>query len=124
MNVMQANVVAAEGGAAILELVNQGGARLTKPMSGPLPAVGSRVTVGVRPEHFLEGGRGDCDVRLAIDVAENLGSTSFYYANIAGGEELVVQRDTARAGPAGDIMTVSIPSGRAYLFDPAGNRLR
>ncbi len=124
MNFMAAKVVAAEGSHVVLELVNQGGARLTKPMKGTLPAVGSTLTVGVRPEHFLEAGQGDCDLRLAVDVAENLGSTSFYYANVAGGEELVVQRETARAGQVADTMTVSIPAARAYLFDTSGNRLR
>ena len=61
-------------------LVNQGGARLTLPPS-PGVGAGDRLVVGVRPEHFVAAGQGDCDLTVAVDVAEHLGSTSYVYAN-------------------------------------------
>ena len=124
MNFLEARVVQSGGTAVTVELVNQHGARLAKTLAGKLPAEGEAVTMGVRPEHFLAAGQGDCDLTVSIDVAENLGSTSFYYANVAGGEEVVVQRETARTGQVADSMTVSIPADRAYLFNSTGNRLR
>ena len=123
MNFMQAKVVEAAAGGVTLELINQGGVRLQKPVSGAL-APGATVTVGVRPEHFVEAGQGDCDLTLSIDVAEHLGSTNFYYANVAGGEEVVVQRQSAKAGQIEETLTIAIPAYSAYLFDAEGNRVR
>jgi lactose/L-arabinose transport system ATP-binding protein len=123
MNFMQANVVQSDGGGVTLELVNQGGVRLRKPIADSLPS-GGTMTVGVRPEHFREAGQGDCDMTLSVDVAEHLGSTNFYYANVAGGEEVIVQRPFARAGQLEETLTVSIPVERAYLFDAGGKRIR
>jgi len=87
-------------------------------------AVGDRVEVGVRPEHFLPAGAGDCDLTLGVDVTEHLGSTSYVYANTAGGEQLIVERDDPRSDAGAARVTVSIPAGRAYLFDAGGARLK
>ena len=38
------------------------------------------MTVGVRPEHFVDAGQGDCDLTVKVDVAEHLGCTSYVYA--------------------------------------------
>ena len=124
MNFMQARIAQSASGSVTLELVNQGGVRLEIPVKGSPPASGGTMTVGVRPEHFLEAGRGACDLTLSVDVAEHLGSTNFYYANVVGGEEVVVQRQFARANQMEETLTVSIPAERAYLFDSAGNRVR
>jgi lactose/L-arabinose transport system ATP-binding protein len=124
MNFMKAGVVRSDAGAVTLELVNQGGVRLTRPLAGPLPPAGSAVTVGVRPEHFRGAGEGVSDLTLSVDVVENLGSTSFYYANVAAGEEVVIQRETTRTDLVAETLTVSIPAERAYVFDGEGKRLR
>jgi lactose/L-arabinose transport system ATP-binding protein len=124
MNFMQARVARSDNGSVSLELVNQGGVRIEIPVKGSPPPSGGTMTVGVRPEHFLEAGRGACDLTLSVDVAEHLGSTNFYYANVVGGEEVVVQRQFARAGQLEETLTVSIPAERAYLFDAEGNRVR
>ena len=36
-----------------------------------LPAIGSDVVLGVRPEHFRDAGKGDCDIAIKVDVAEH-----------------------------------------------------
>jgi lactose/L-arabinose transport system ATP-binding protein len=123
MNFLRANVVEAGNGGVTLELVHQGGVRFRKPVADALPTNGA-MTVGVRPEHFGEAGRGDCDLTLSVDVAEHLGSTNFYYANVAGGEEVIVQRQFVRAGQREETLTVSIAAERTYLFDAEGRRLR
>src|SRR5690606_19289150 len=81
MNLLEAEVVEAAGKAVTLRLVHQGNAQLRLPLTGPLPAAGSTVTLGIRPEHFVEAGAGDIDLPLSLDVVEHLGSTSFVYAN-------------------------------------------
>ncbi len=122
MNFLAAEVVAREGATLTLALVNQGGARLTLP--APAAAVGDRLVVGVRPEHFRRAGEGDCDLVVAVDVAEHLGSTSYVYANTKVGEPLVIEREESRAEVGIDRLTVSIPARKAYLFDAEGARLK
>jgi lactose/L-arabinose transport system ATP-binding protein len=124
MNFMAAEVIGTGGGGITVELPNQGGARLVMPLKGDLPAKGTPVTLGVRPEHFGVAGRGDCDITVTVDVAEHLGSTSFAYANTVKGEELVIERDPALHELGSDTLTVSISAPRAFVFDVDGKRLR
>ena len=123
MNFLAGKIVEASDGAAVVELLNLGGARLTKPLTGPLPQAGGELTVGVRPEHFLDAGRGDCDITVKADVAEHLGSVSYVHAR-SGGEELVIERDDSRRRGTGDLLTVSIKAERALFFDGDGARIR
>ncbi|MEO5757346.1 MAG: sn-glycerol-3-phosphate ABC transporter ATP-binding protein UgpC [Mesorhizobium sp.] len=123
MNFLAAKMVGASDGSALVELVNHGGARLKKPLSGSLPAIGADIVLGVRPEHFFNDGEGDCDITVKADVAEHLGSVSYVYAN-AGPEELIIEREASRQRASGDHLTVSIKAERSLLFDSAGARLR
>jgi lactose/L-arabinose transport system ATP-binding protein len=124
MNFMAAKVVEAGGGAATVELVNQGGVRLKKSLSEALPAIGSDIVLGVRPEHFRNASKGDCDIAIKVDVTEHLGSTSYVYANTGGGEQLVIESEESRHEPTSDRMSVSIKASKAFLFDVGGARLR
>ncbi|RWG09307.1 MAG: sugar ABC transporter ATP-binding protein, partial [Mesorhizobium sp.] len=116
-------VVDLSNSAATVELVNHGGARLRKPLCGPLPAPGAEVVLGVRPEHFFEAGEGDCDIPVKADVAEHLGSVSYVYAD-AGPEELIIEREARRQRAGSDHFTVSIKAERSLLFDKTGARIR
>jgi hypothetical protein len=59
----------------------------------------------VRPEHFCDPGK-DCDIEVAIDVTEHLGSTSHY--EDCYGEELIIER-SSREKPC-DRIAVAIPA--------------
>ena len=120
MNFIRARVVERTEKGVIVELAGEGGTRLTQPLAGPAPEPGSTVTVGVRPEHFADAGKGDADLTVSIDVVEHLGGTSFLYARSATGDELVIQRDAEAVDPTE--MTVSVR--KSYLFDEKGLRLR
>ena len=124
MNFMSAEVVAANPDSIAITLVNQGKIRLTLPMNNPPPAIGDKVTLGVRPEHFAKAGQGDADMTVTVDVAEHLGNTSYIYANVAGGEQLIIEREESRNELKTDTLTIAIKSSHALLFDSAGNRLR
>jgi lactose/L-arabinose transport system ATP-binding protein len=88
----------------------------------PGVAAGERLVLGLRPEHFADAGAGDCDLEVAVDVVEHLGSTCFVYANTKG-EQLIVEREDEPLG-FGERLAVSIPAAKCYLFDAAGERLR
>jgi lactose/L-arabinose transport system ATP-binding protein len=88
-----------------------------------MPEPGSKVVVGVRPEHFGSAGEGDADLHVSVDVVEHLGSTSFLYARTLAGDDVVIQRDAAAAA-AGDAAEATVSIRRSYLFDENGLRLR
>ena len=121
MNFIKAQIVGQDARGVVVELAGQEKTRITQPLAGAAPEVGSKVIVGVRPEHFGSAGEGDTDLVVAIDVVEHLGGTSFLYARTAHGEDVVIQRDAAKV-PTTSEVTVSIR--KSYLFDENGLRLR
>ncbi|MGE0281723.1 MAG: ABC transporter ATP-binding protein [Rhizobiaceae bacterium] len=124
MNFLAGRVIEAKGGAVTVELVNQNNVRLTLPLKEAPPFAGAEVSVGVRPEHFVDGGKGDCDLTLAVDVAEHLGSTSYVYAGTGSREPLIIEREESRHAGDENRLTVGIPAKRALLFAKDGKRLR
>jgi len=123
MNFLAARAVDASTGVVTVELVNQGGVRLTVPLKEAAPAAGSEIVVGVRPEHFVDAGKGDCDLTVAVDVAEHLGATSYIYAGTGSAEPLIIEREESRHADDRQL-TVGIPAKRALLFGKDGTRLR
>ncbi|PTE07567.1 ABC transporter ATP-binding protein [Mesorhizobium helmanticense] len=131
MNFIKGHIVGRDISGITVELAGQERTRITQPLAGAgpetespemgSPKVGSKVVVGVRPEHFGNAGEGDADLAVHIDVVEHLGGTSFLYATTANGEDLVIQRDAAKVPDTSEI-TVSIR--KSYLFDENGLRLR
>jgi lactose/L-arabinose transport system ATP-binding protein len=126
MNFINGRIVRQDARGVVVELAGQEKTRITQPLTGAAPEtgspkIGSKVIVGVRPEHFGNAGEGDADLVVAIDVVEHLGGTSFLYARTANGDDVVIQRDAAKVPDTSEI-TVSIR--KSYLFDEKGLRLR
>jgi lactose/L-arabinose transport system ATP-binding protein len=124
MNFLQAEVVDSQQGRIAVVLKGQRDIRLALPITSAKVEVGQPVTLGVRPEHFLEAGRGDVDMTVDVDVAEHLGNTSYIYANVEGGEQIVIEREESRNTGNRDKLTVALSAAKTFLFDSAGNRLR
>jgi lactose/L-arabinose transport system ATP-binding protein len=123
MNFLAAEVVEAGSGRVTVTLASQPGIRLTLPIASSVNS-GDKVTLGIRPEHFVDARKGDADLDIDVDVAEHLGSTSYIYAQIGGGERIIVEREESRAANNRDRLTVGISAAAAFLFDSAGKRLR
>ncbi|RUV37489.1 sn-glycerol-3-phosphate ABC transporter ATP-binding protein UgpC [Mesorhizobium sp. M7A.F.Ca.MR.148.00.0.0] len=126
MNFIKGRVVGHDARGVVVELAGQEKTCITQPLTGAAPEmgspkIGSKVIVGVRPEHFGNAGEGDADLVVAIDVVEHLGGTSFLYARTANGDDVVIQRDATKVPDTSEI-TVSIR--KSYLFDEKGLRLR
>jgi len=92
------------------------------------PSPGSRVTLGLRPEHLVLGGE-DRLFDLTVDFSENLGGATQIYAAAPGtqggpGTQTVTILAPGRPGVArGDRVPVSLGAGRIYLFDESGAAL-
>jgi lactose/L-arabinose transport system ATP-binding protein len=122
MNFLAAETVGAVAGGTRFRLVNQGGAVIVLPLAKP-PSPGEAAVIGIRPEHFVPAGSGNCDLPLTLDVAEHLGATSYLYANTKAGEPVVVQAAASDKAQAGELVTVSIPEAKTFVFSSDGARL-
>ena len=123
MNFLDAEVAEVASGQATIALKSQPNVRVTLPITANVNK-GDKVTLGVRPEHFVDAGQGNADLDLDVDVAEHLGSTSYVYAHIGNGERIIVEREESRAATNKDKLTVGISAASSFLFDGAGKRLR
>ena len=86
-----------------------------------LPADGTAVIVGLRPEH-LEMTPGGA---ATVDLTEALGGVSYAYLSAPSGERLVVEERGDVRSREGDGVAVAIDPARAMLFDAASEaRLR
>ncbi len=123
MNFLKAKILERNAAGVTVAITGDKNVRLTMPVTGPLEA-GQSVTLGLRPEHFVDAGQGDADLAVTIDVAEHLGNTSYIYATTAAGEQLIIERPESRAAGNRNTLTVGLSANRSFLFDSAGNRLR
>ncbi len=78
-----------------------------------LPAEGTEVIVGMRPEHF-EVGAGDV---LSVDLTEALGGVSYAYLTADTGEKIVVEERGDIRSDEGDRIGLTIDPIRILVFD-------
>ena len=123
MNFIPVTVHAARDGNVMLSLPGDG--RMTIPMKGDLPAAGTRLTLGCRPEHVAIGKEAAASGALqgTIRVAEYLGSETMFYASLADGTEIAVKGDGLAAQKSGDILPLSLPAAACHLFDAQSNAI-
>ncbi|MEO0913442.1 MAG: TOBE domain-containing protein, partial [Pseudomonadota bacterium] len=94
--------------------------KMTLPVEANLPASGTDVLVGMRPEHLhIEDGDA-----LHIDLIEHLGGTNFVHLDTAGGTRIISEDRTARDRQRDTKVNVSL-QGPAYIFEKdTGLRIR
>lgn len=122
MNFLRAEVVDLSPNGITVALVSEDKINLTVPISSDV-APGSPVILGIRPEHFVKAGEGDAGLRVAVEVAEHLGNTSYVHASLSG-ETIVIEQPGSRHNGDSEHLTVGVSARRVFLFDETGNRLR
>jgi lactose/L-arabinose transport system ATP-binding protein len=83
-------------------------------VTAKLPAAGTQVTLGVRPEH-LEVARGQGG--LKAELSEALGGVSYLHLVSRTGERIIVEERGDERARAGDVVEVSFEPRRALVFD-------
>ena len=79
-----------------------------------LPAKGSSVVVGIRPQHTsIKGSGGD----FTVDITEQLGGVSYVYLNGPTGERVVVESKNEEIMTAGAGISIAIDAETAMFFD-------
>ncbi len=116
------NFVAATVTAEGLQLAEFGGQVIPMPPISSAPAVGTNVTVGLRPELFKRGGPAAFEV--TVEIVEHLGGETYAHARQGAGAVLTIATDDGRSLRTGDTVTVHFDPARALIFDTNGDRLR
>ena len=125
MNFLDATVVSADAGTALVQL--ESGAQIRCDVDAARAKVGDKVTLGVRPEHLEIAAAGQAGNVIATTVTfvESLGSTTHAYCDYPGvAETLVCELDGATRLRNGAALALAIPAARAYLFDAEGKAFR
>ncbi|WP_428686975.1 ABC transporter ATP-binding protein [Roseibium sp.] len=121
MNFFDAAVESRTDGGIRARLDGQPDLTFEIPLTDP-PDPGSRIVLGMRPEHLkVTGAEG---LRVTVDVAEELGGVSYQHGTLEGGDAVVFQQTGARHGMHGTVQTVSPEPGRIFVFGSDGERIR
>ncbi|KFE69188.1 ABC transporter ATP-binding protein [Hyalangium minutum] len=96
------------------------GSRLALPQGLPTVAEGTRLTVGVRPEHLALGPAGQGTVEGRVDMIERLGSDAYAYLSVPQLGRLTV-RCPGDVGPIeGTTASAELRPERLHVFDANG----
>jgi lactose/L-arabinose transport system ATP-binding protein len=104
-----------------VRVVLAGGELLFRP-KGPMPADGTAVQLGLRPEHLaLAGG---VSVTVTCETIERLGAVSYLYGCLPDGTPITAQIDQhlAMTAPGAEV-SLAADADRALLFDSSGQRI-
>ena len=81
-----------------------------------LPAVGTAVEIGLRPEHLTLDSKGRTH---RIEMTESLGGVSYAYLKGTSGEKIVVEERGEIRSTEGDTVGLILDAASARLFDAA-----
>ena len=79
-----------------------------------LPADGTEVTLGIRPEHITLDPQGDTHT---VDLTEALGGVSYVYLVSDSGEKIIVEERGDERSKEGARVGIEVPTARTMLFD-------
>ena len=119
MNVLPGKLVRAEPDHAIVDVH---GEQVTVAVDARRAAAGSKVSLGIRPEHLIEGDSGaGSPLHLRLKQMERLGDSSLLYLQIDEQSPLVTLRLEGDAGQApGASVTLRLRADECHLFDAEG----
>jgi multiple sugar transport system ATP-binding protein len=119
MNFLEGSVELSPSGRSVATFA--GGHRVELPLDGKSIANGSRITLGVRPQH-VSIGKGTDGIAAKIELVEALGPETILHTDVAGQKILVVAPGQHDLMPGADVH-LSLSAGRLHLFNEKGLRL-
>ena len=123
MNFLPASAVASDGETLRVRLDDLDGIEVPMTIRGTHPGPGTKLQLGIRPEHF--DAAGSVQVSMPIDVIEHLGGSSFAYSRSHQELPLTIEIRENRDVREGDVLRTGFKPERAFLFDAqSGARLR
>jgi multiple sugar transport system ATP-binding protein len=116
MNLLPGEIVEGASNALTVRLAD--GSAVLAPAADARP--GDKVTVGMRPEHLLEGGGGDAQMTGQVIAVEHLGGETYVYLEHGGEMPLIVKAAGDSQTKVDDVLPVGVPVSACYLFDAEG----
>ncbi len=123
MNFLEVTLQGMQSGLATVRLAD--GTPVQAAIDASSMAAGTKLTLGVRPEHMVAGSEAASNAMHGkVDAAEHLGDTTYLYLSAPGAESSVVVRaDPENALSIGDLAHIGMPPSRCFLFAPDGHAL-
>jgi multiple sugar transport system ATP-binding protein len=121
MNFLGGEVSSVSANGVTVQLAD--GATLTAPVSVDGAAPGRKVTVGLRPEHLIEGGGGAGELRGRVIAVEHLGGETYIYLERERTDPLVIKAEGDSPARVDEVLPVGVPASACYLFDEEGQAL-
>ncbi|WP_306117316.1 MULTISPECIES: sn-glycerol-3-phosphate ABC transporter ATP-binding protein UgpC [unclassified Roseitalea] len=122
MNFLAGEVTGAENGTARVALTDFDGTQAEVPVRDA-PAPGTKLTFGIRPEHFSRDGT--AQLRTRLDVIEDLGGVSYGYSGADSDNPLTIALGEGHSAAPGAEIAARFDPARAMLFDTgSGRRIR
>ena len=123
MNFIAAEIVSASGTQTQIRLAEFGGAAFNVRTRSDRGRPGEKVSLGIRPEHFVDAAGAPAKLSARAQVVEQLGGVSYVYAASEGGAQITVQQ-RGHSGMATDsTVEFGIDPATCLLFDAEGKRL-
>ena len=122
MNLLAGEVVGNDASGVTVHLHGIEANPFTLPLAGAPAPAGSKVTIGIRPEHFTD--TGPARLKLETDIVEHLGGESYIYAHNRAGQRVVIKTTGVRGLRPGQPVSPAFDPASALLFDAEGLRLR
>lgn len=120
INLLDATVLARDGGGALIELA--GGTRFVAATDDVAP--GDTLTVGLRPEHLGSAAHtGSITLEMTVEAVEALGHSTFVYGAIPGAGEFRAKLDGHHEVAVPGSLSLFADPARALLFDKAGEAI-
>jgi sn-glycerol 3-phosphate transport system ATP-binding protein len=99
-----------------------------KPRELAMPAEGSTVTLGVRPEHMTLVAQGNEDLLLDVTAVEALGADTLAHGRLVGSSDasrdIIARLPGGHRVAVGDQLPLAIAAGMAHVFDAeSGKRI-
>ena len=121
MNFFPAKVDNKDGAGVVLSGPNLPAFALAAPSFAP--GVGSKLTVGVRPEHLSIGAAGRFRVQATIELIERLGETSNAYVRSGDQGPIIVEMKGREVPEVGAAVALGAADQDLHIFDEAGQRV-
>ena len=119
MNFVQGSVREASSQNALVSL--PGGLQMRVPVNASNVSVGDKVTLGVRPEHFVKADEGEIALHGMVQVVERLGYQTLVHAEVEGFDSILTLRtDGGDPVQEGDAIAMGINANACHLFREDG----
>ena len=118
MNFLKTEVRSAQADSVTVAL--PGGGSITVPVKPGKCQPGAKVTLGVRPEHLLEDGGGDGELKGEVLVVERLGGATFCYLRLPDEVTFTAEVDGNSQVRVGSQIALGVSSETCHLFDDNG----